>query len=129
MRARRRHVERDVAPDAGVGDETSVAHRALRRRARRCVRRRVRAVPAPRATILRITAQSQPAWPLSWRLLASPGDGPASVRRYALTRILEKRLSSMLVASSFDLWRMVMYCRVQHELGHSPPLQCPRVLS
>ena len=23
----------------------------------------------------------------------------------------------MLVASSFDLWRMVMYCRVQHELG------------
>ena len=23
----------------------------------------------------------------------------------------------MLVASTFDLWRMVMYCRVQHELG------------
>jgi hypothetical protein len=48
-------------------------------------------------------------------LLASPGDGPASVRRYALAKLLEKRLSSILVASTFDLWRMQMYCRVQHE--------------
>ena len=48
-------------------------------------------------------------------LMASPGDGPASVRRYALAKLLEKRLSSILVASTFDLWRMQMYCRVQHE--------------
>jgi hypothetical protein len=56
-------------------------------------------------------------------LLASPGDGPASVRRYALTKLLEKKLSSILVASTFDLWRMQMYCRVQHEFCQQAIMQ------
>jgi hypothetical protein len=55
------------------------------------------------------------------RRLASPaspaGETASRVRRCALQNILDKGRSSSLVIFSFDAWRMLMYCRMQFDIG------------
>ena len=45
------------------------------------------------------------------------GDLTSRVRRCALANLMDKGRSSIAVIFCFDAWRMLMYCRVQHELG------------
>ena len=55
------------------------------------------------------------------RRLASPaspaGETASRVRRCALQNILDKGRSSSLIIFSFDAWRMLMYCRMQFDIG------------
>jgi len=46
------------------------------------------------------------------------------VRRCGLANMLDKGRSSALVIYTFDVWRMLMYCRVQHDFGKHETLQC-----
>jgi hypothetical protein len=58
--------------------------------------------------------------PTSSRLsfFASPGwETSSRVQRCVLANILNKGRNSALVIYTFDVWRMLMYCRVQHDLG------------
>lgn len=60
------------------------------------------------------------------RRLASPaspaGETASRVRRCALQNILDKGRSSSLVIFSFDAWRMLMYCRMQFDIGREERL-------
>jgi hypothetical protein len=51
------------------------------------------------------------------RCMSPGGDLTSRVRRCALANLMDKGRSSIAVIFCFDAWRMLMYCRVQHELG------------
>jgi hypothetical protein len=60
-------------------------------------------------------------------LLASPtpspgGDFTSRVRSRALANLLHKGRRSSIVIYCFDAWRMLMYCRIQHDLGKEETL-------
>lgn len=60
--------------------------------------------------------------------LASPtpspgGDFTSRVRSRALSNLLHKGRRSSIVIYCFDAWRMLMYCRIQHDLGKEETLR------
>ena len=71
----------------------------------------------PRATPL--LAMCTPARKTAVKLeFASPGQSIATrVRRCVLANMLDKGRHSALVIYTFDIWRMLMYVRMQHDLG------------
>jgi hypothetical protein len=55
--------------------------------------------------------------PFRARCMSPGGDLTSRVKRCALIDFLDKGRTSSTVIYCFDAWRMLMYCRVQHELG------------
>lgn len=77
----------------------------------------------PRATPL--LAMCSPTRKTSVKLeFASPGQSIATrVRRCVLANMLDKGRHSALVIYTFDIWRMLMYVRMQHDLGREENLR------
>ena len=55
--------------------------------------------------------------------ITSPG---ARVQRRALSNVVRKGRNSALVIYCFDVWRMLMFCRVQHDVDKEEMLRLRR---